>query len=229
MIEPLNKEKINAIKESNKKDLLLPFDCVYVLTLIDNQSRIYNFYEEMAKLGVANEIKQWNACSHPHTNDIGKYLKDNGKYILGSESYTAFNCTREHYNICKDALYNGYDSILVFEDDFQFIKYYDKIRELFQKPKPNGWNLIQYGHFRCSPFYNCKEIEYIPITNVNHDWGTMCYALSRGVKYYINYMDSNYGVADYPLWNCYRHIDGAYQTTMNLWFPYINYESTIQV
>lgn len=87
MIEPLNKEKINAIKESNKKDLLLPFDCVYVLTLIDNQSRIYNFYEEMAKLGVA----------------------------------------------------------------------------------------------------------------------------------------------DYPLWNCYRHIDGAYQTTMNLWFPYINYESTIQV
>lgn len=144
----------------------------------------------------------------------------------------AFNCTREHYNIIKQAYYRGIESVLVFEDDFIFNDV-EKTIKMFSQKLPDDWKLIQYAYSNGTKEEFDEPVldffELVPITEENHHWSTSCYALSRaGMKYYIDYMSKEYSVADYPLYESYKYISGCYCTNENICGFNENLKTTIQ-
>lgn len=188
--------------------MILPFEEIYVLTLCEDKTRLQNFFAEIKKIGIENHIKVWYACKHPYTKTICNYLHDNGNFVWnGLGNGSAFNCTREHYNIIKQAFCRGIKSILVFEDDFCFKDDIDNIKEFLCKELPINWNSIRYGYIQTplDKYFNdnlTTPDNYEYILNTYKLWGTQCYALNQnGMINYIKYMNNNYGVADLPLFN----------------------------
>lgn len=187
--------------------MILPFEEVYVLTLCEDDTRLKHFFKEIERIGIENKIKVWYACKHPYTKDIALYLQSQGKFFwVPRGNGSAINCTREHYNIIKQALYRGVKNILVFEDDFTFNGTKEEIENFFNEPLPNDWNCIRYGwtpDWSYSVIPNVNEFKY---DKTDKDfWGTQCYALDKsGMEAYIYYQHNMYSVADKPLSDLYK-------------------------
>lgn len=211
--------------------MILPFDKIVVLSLVETPERLENFWKEIKKLNIENKIEVWHACKHPFQFELCWNLKNEHNYIWNSEGNgSAFNCTREHYNIVKYALYSSCESLLVFEDDMQFKNDIENIINILNKPLPNDWNLIQYGYYPgYSNTYNKELGPYNLITDNIQNWGTPMYALSKkGMEYYIKFQDNQYSVADYPLFCASLQLSGTYHCYPTLYCETIYIPSTIQ-
>lgn len=178
----------------------MKFDKIYCLHCVEDTDRYYNIKNQFNKLGLDVTIHE--TCRQPHMDIIfnGFLLSQN---IEAFNKPNEYNCTREHYTIIKSAYINGYENILIFEDDMYllnnkelFYKFIDNIPEDYDIIRLGG--SCDYTHDELIDLYKKENIYW---TKLEFGlWGTFGFGLSRkGMKYYIDYIDNVMCSADTPL------------------------------
>jgi GR25 family glycosyltransferase involved in LPS biosynthesis len=195
-------ESIQYYKNFLFNRVTLPFDKVYCLHLVEAENRLDHLKNEFSRLGILQDVEIWWSCKHPKVLEICNFLHNTNQfYWNGLGNGGAFNCTREHYQMVKTAYLRGYNSICIIEDDITFTDDVELIKRVFNSI-PNDYDILRISyHIRRGLIYPS-----IPELFIEDDtmrlWGTQMYALSRaGMKYYIEYVDNNYCVADAPLYD----------------------------
>lgn len=180
----------------------LPFEKIYCLHLVECDSRLEKSKNEFKKMEIYDDVEYRFTCKHPYVKEIAYFLKENGKYYwFGSGDGRSYNCTRNWYEIIKTSYLLGYESILCIEDDITF----DMPKDVFfhiMNNIPNDYDVIRFGY--TDLFCNFKfDKDNCFVENYYFKfWGAQMFALSRkGMKYYIDFLDKYYGVADYPLFS----------------------------
>lgn len=178
----------------------MKFDKIYCLHCVEDTKRYNNMINQFNHIGL--DVTIWETCRQPHMDIIfnGFLLSQN---IESFNKPNEYNCTREHYTIIKTAYLNGYENILIFEDDIYLLN--DK--ELFNKfidNIPEDYDIIRLGgscDYEHQELVNLYKNENIYWTKLEFGlWGTFGYGLSRkGMKYYIDYIDNIMCSADTPL------------------------------
>jgi GR25 family glycosyltransferase involved in LPS biosynthesis len=177
--------------------------------MAESTDRYNHMMQEFDKLGITNQMNIWWTCKRKISTTIGNQLPS-----LWSPTYDTiklenpnvyagvFNCAMEHYTIVKQAYLRGFESILIMEDDFTFKKDVN-FKDLFNN-LPQDWDAIQYY---MHPLYydgNASKVfrmaeKYSYVKSKVGITGTNMYALNRkGMEYYINFMDNDFGYADKP-------------------------------
>lgn len=195
------------------KFVKLPFDKCYCLHLTEATNRYENLMNQFDKLGIKDQVEIWWTCKRKISTEIGNSIKtlhtdpyDNIKNEYNKDIYGAvFNVSFEFYTIIKQSYLRGFQSILLMEDDLTFIDDFDY--ERFFNNIPNDYDILRMG-------YDDSHIEWMKETDLYknsenflikypYDWrfGGMCLVAfnRKGMKYYIDYMDSKFECADYPL------------------------------
>lgn len=182
------------------------FDKIDILTLAENKKRQELMHKQFKNLNCEDEIYWQVSTFQPFCNVIinGFNTSGYGKFSKPNE----FNCSREHYTMIKRAYEDGYNSILLLEDDLRLLKNKEKLKEYFENI-PKDWNIL-----RMSVITNNPEIKTICSNSDNlwlkHNnvpvWSTAMYALNRkGMKYYLLCQEKFFQVADMPLFLSYRN------------------------
>jgi len=178
--------------------MILPFEEIYCLALTEDAKRYKNAKAELEKIGVENEIHWWWTCKKPIITNIANNIQSlHGKwYVLNYQKnkylYTAaFDCFLNHYSIIKTAYNRGVNSILVMEDDINFIDDIDCIKYVFDHI-PEDYDIIK--------FYNLHDCMYVSeVTIENMEWivdyartaSTEMYAMNRkGMKTFIDEIEN---------------------------------------
>lgn len=178
--------------------LTLPFDKIYLINLVECESRLFDMMNQFEYLGIKDDIELFQTCKHPHTELIKNSFNNSSKGYFNVAS--AFNCTREHYTIIKRAYLNGLNSIMIIEDDCQFLNKIDVLQKYFDN-LPDDWDILRINCLRGSTEENYfKEKDILWDKQFIGIWGTGCYALSRkGMKYIIDSLDNYYEPIDCTL------------------------------
>lgn len=178
------------------------FDKIYLLTLSSRLDRSRSALNMLKNIGLEdeNDLTVIYATPFPHNDIIADAFNrtNRGRFTKPNE----YDCSRNHYSIIKQAYDLGYESILVLEDDIQFIKDFDKFNE-YVDAITEDYDILQFGGFSADP----KILEYMKSESkwVQHQsvglWTTSMYALShRGMQYYLAFMEKFFWVADGPLY-----------------------------
>lgn len=178
------------------------FDRAVVLTLVEEEERQKFIVDEFDKLGIIGWEFHYE-CKHPFQQTIINALNasDEGRFRLPNE----YGCTRSHYSIIKQALYQDCENILIMEDDICLLKNMALFLD-YLKAIPKDYTLLQFGGF-CAD--NNKFDEFLLkhkdekwIRHYGYPiWTTSMYALSQlGMAAWLKIQDSQLGVADLPLY-----------------------------
>lgn len=123
------------------------FDKIYYLNLDKDSKRNYNILEQ---------FKRWNITNYKRISGViveqdidfqlyRNYIKRGRKYVLGS-----YGCALTHLKAIRDAKENGYDRILIFEDDILITI---NPHELLSNSKHRqDWDIIYFGGL-IEPYY----------------------------------------------------------------------------
>ena len=177
------------------------FDKIFCLNLSHRKDRRDKMIKQLETLGVLDSPKfEWHiSTTHIHSNIMAQ-AKNQSK--LGHFNYpNELNCAREHYSIVKKAYDLGYEHILVIEDDVFFHKNEMFLSEVLDNI-PEEYDILQFGGFSSTP-----DTVEAPIINAYwmhsvHAWNCSMYALSRkGMKFYLNFQERFFSVADNPLFH----------------------------
>ena len=200
------------------------FDKIWCLHPVELCDRYLTATHEFTKVNILNLVEfRWTSLQ-PNLNLIQSIprLCREGDY----------HCTREHYTMIKIAYELKYNYILIFEDDIKLINksYWD----IFMNNIPNDFDILRLGghvnkQFIDGPMLYQQNI-YWTKSNIPL-WSTNGYALSRnGMKYYLDYIEKSYCVADEPLYNLNQinnfHLN-YYVSTIPIAYFY-KYQSTIR-
>ena len=90
------------------------YDQVYVLNLERRKDRLLTVTDKLNKLNI--NFKLFSAIDGSVLHYVSKMIKDN--LVFRTPNYLA--CTLSHLSILNDAQVNGYEKILVLEDDIDF-------------------------------------------------------------------------------------------------------------
>ena len=104
-----------------------------------------------------------------------------------------------HYNIIKTSYERGFNSILICEDDVNFIDNKNTILDVFNRI-PKDYDIIKFYNL-CDTDYFEKDLKITTYKKINYILqnrgglgSAMIYALSRnGMKIYIDYVET-YGL-----------------------------------
>jgi GR25 family glycosyltransferase involved in LPS biosynthesis len=181
--------------------MILPFDKIYIINLVSNKERHNNCIKEFERIGVnKNDLNFWYATKnnflnkidniiptlkHPHYDKMSLYDKHTYNRI--------FNNTYNHYNIIKTSYERGFNSILVCEDDVNFIDDTNVVLDVFRRV-PQDYDIIKFYNMCDNEFEFNKtdNIQYILEPNRGYLASAMIYALSKnGMKTYIDYIENN--------------------------------------
>lgn len=126
-------------------------------------------------------------------NKLGRLTKPN-----------EYDCTHNHYSMVKQAYDQGYEYCLIMEDDIRFLDMNDgEIWESYLNNIPDDFDILQFGGFTTDPKiknYMDERAHWVKHPDVPV-WNASMYALSRkGMKYYIDFIDKFFWVADGPLY-----------------------------
>lgn len=200
------------------------FDKIWCLHCVEHNNRYIMSQNEFKKVNILDKVEyRWTSLQIPI--NIRKCLSQ-----LKTES--EYHCTREHYTMINIAYQLGYNHILIFEDDVKFIKknYFD----LFMNDIPDDFDILRLGGAIEHVYENGPKLFDNRIYWTKLDfrlWSTIGYALSRkGMKYYLDYIKSNYHVADMPLYdmNAIRNNGiNCYISTLPICY-YHKFDSSIQ-
>ena len=167
---------------------------------------------EFKKLGIENQVDIWWTCKRNISKDIGKTLISlHSKYYqYYDKAYphfnvygNVFNCSLEHYTIIKQAYLRGFKSILIMEDDIEFIDNREAIVKMFEN-LPKDYDLIKFWSYYMAvtdvkPYSGEDDMFYPFINGFDGAYSTVMYALSRkGMERYIELMDKKFSIADEP-------------------------------
>lgn len=206
----------------------LPFDKVYCLHLVEDTNRYENIKKQFKKLNIEDQVNIWWTCKRPISNFIGDKLTTlhsrgyddvisqyNFKTLYGG----AFNCAYEFYTIIKTTYLQGYETILVMEDDIIFYDDFDY--EHFFSNLPNDWDILRLG-------YSKQHEEYIKKHNTSGNFlfkadvqfaGMCLTAFNRkAMKFYIDFMDDKFKYSDAPISECFdKHCEKYLSSKLNVY------------
>ena len=137
------------------------FDNIYCLSLERRSSRWQLLQQRLRELGIAAERILGIDGSLPHVER--EFLSSGGACQLRNAS--EFGCLRSYQQLLEDAARNGYERILVLEDDVCFhVRFLEEFQEV--KQLHNRWKLLYLGcsqycwkgvHFLHDRFYEARD------------------------------------------------------------------------
>ena len=126
------------------------FDRVFLINLDKRPDRLKARYEVFKEYDVDNIVERYHAVP-PSQNEFEWYVSDGKQIKLGE-----FGCISSHVSIVKMAKANGWKSVLVLEDDVEFLnhEYIDSAVEQLQNTE---WNLFYLGNNTHTPLNKVNE------------------------------------------------------------------------
>lgn len=112
------------------------FDKVYCINLKRRPDRWEKVQAEFAKFGF-DEVDRYEAIDGKEFD--WSNVKHNPSLLVGELGLIETNI-----NIIKDAIENGYKSVLIFEDDVYFTDEINKLEE-YMDALPSDWDMIYFG------------------------------------------------------------------------------------
>ena len=119
-------------QDENKFNNLNYVDKIYCVNLDRRLDRWEETKVEMKRLGLEDRVFRYSAVD-------GKLVENKSKLLPGE-----YGLIVTHINILNEAIENGYENILIFEDDVEFINDFIDIDKYFEKV-PNDWDIIYLG------------------------------------------------------------------------------------
>lgn len=190
---------------------------IYFLTLNDSPERKKNVAFQIKRLGEhgLNNCEMFKNYRWPRA--ITKFLKEKFFPKLGDG---IFSNTCGQYAIMKDALTNGYENVVICEDDIYLtteainfiknfpVKYanldFDCVRLYYGLVGKQKDNLDEYK----VDWVNDEIFRFTMLPPHHKAWGNLCYIVNRNyMQHYIEYFDTHINVADYPMTNYFEFIN----------------------
>ena len=172
------------------------FDHIYVINLKHRTDKMEYFDNNAKKIGL--KYTRFEAQNHDDVKAMYPDAEGKDAKALGK-----MGCMMSHREITRMALENGWDRVLIFEDD---IKFDDNFEEQFRLAKKeleekfNDWNFLQLGNFSWSS--KKGQMKKTPVgdywSTFQFSYGTGCHALEKSAyETFINFCN-----------RCmYKHID----------------------
>lgn len=163
------------------------FDAVYCLSLADNIEKRAVMTKEFKRIGIPTSLIHWKITVR---NNFYKYIWNNPTFPTKRWWLTvegALNCTMGHYEIMKECLVMGYESVLIVEDDVRFLKDLKTLKGIIENIPVNDILLLDKSIPLSKEAY--KEAVKKSSSKLFMDysdvklWGTGCLSLSsRAMK-----------------------------------------------
>jgi GR25 family glycosyltransferase involved in LPS biosynthesis len=143
-------------------------DKLYYINLDKRVDRLSHLEESVLPFINVSAMKRErvSATDHTHYNHISR---------------RGAGCSLSHIGIWKDAIANGYDKIIVMEDDFELVKSGEEISEILSELNKLKFSICNLGYSNMSPlmrtespiFFRCNNIQttscyvaYVPFLKV---------------------------------------------------------------
>ncbi|MDJ1500467.1 glycosyltransferase family 25 protein [Xanthocytophaga agilis] len=141
----------------------LNFDRIYVINLKRRPDRWEHAGKQLADAGI--ECKQYEAVD-------GQQLQLKHPFMTAG----MVGCWMTHRDIFKEAVENGYESILIFEDDLKLIDGFNLMLSLSLSKLPADWEFVYLGytHYDDQPKTGLQKVNDFWIVPANC-WGTQGY------------------------------------------------------
>lgn len=142
-------------------------DKAYVITLPHNQERLESALAQLGTIGVS---------ATPFPGVFAKRLSiqhSDTKFTPGMAG-----CYLSHYMIFREAVANGWESFMVFEDDLEVVPGFDSLFSTAYKTLPDDWEFMWLGYTIHDHVDKSKIVHHSPywITSPSH-WGTQGYVV----------------------------------------------------
>lgn len=143
----------------------LNFDKVYLINLEHNQDRL------------ARSVQFLNDLQIPHTIFDAIYAKGiDIRHMDNRFTQGMVGCFLSHFTIFHRAVEEGWNSILVLEDDFEPVPGFDFLFERAWKEVPQDWEFIWLGYTIHDKVDKKKIIQHNPYWIIAPSlWGTQAY------------------------------------------------------
>lgn len=190
-------------------DINLFFDAVYLINLPHRQDRL------------KQHMKSRNKNQIHHQNYIIFEAVDGKKLDLNNWEFSAgaLGCLESHLQILKDARLKGYEKILVFEDDFEFVKGFNQKMKTVLKELPADWDML-YLH---SNHYYAPTPYSNNLDKCNGALTTVAYGANRAIfDTLINLIELRKRQVDVEFASLHASMN-CYSTKKNLCFHYNGY------
>lgn len=187
-------------------DINLFFDAVYLINLPHRQDRLQQHMKSRDK----NKVHHQNYIIFEAVD--GKKLELNGWEF----SPGALGCLESHLRILKDAKQKGYEKILVFEDDFKFVKGFNQKMTDALNELPTDWDML-YLH---SSHYYAPTPYSKHLDKCNGALTTVAYGVNRTIfDTLINLIELRKRQVDVEFASLHAHMN-CYSTKKHLCFHY---------
>ena len=153
-------------------------DKIYFLHLSDRYDREKWMMNQIKQIGFPKDkVNIWWTCRRQITDEISKYIPDlhNGQYQAyvntsnPSIGGSTFNCTFEHYSIIRTSYERGFNHILIFEDDVEFLVDLNIFKK-FIKLLPDNYNICKFHYNICkwnpNQLYDSSNFKVIPDNHI---------------------------------------------------------------
>lgn len=143
------------------------FDKTYCVSLKHKELRHVHARQQFAKLGMAVDF--WDAVEGTKID----YKKHSQMHTAGM-----VGCFLSHHNIYKNALDNGYEKILVLEDDLKLMPGFPVFMKQALPQLPADWEFVYLGftHYAGLHSYQHKVNDYFVVPGFG--WGTQAYMVN---------------------------------------------------
>lgn len=149
----------------------------------DRRERMENMFK---LLGL--DVEHWSAVDGKQLN--ASYLQQIGVHQMDSYkdpwskrdmTYGEIGCFLSHYFVWDDIVKNGYEEVIVFEDDIRFEPYFrEKIDWMMKEAKKfTDWDLIYVGRKKLKNADESWVDGSEMLVHVEYSYWTLCYILSQ--------------------------------------------------
>lgn len=216
-------------------------DKIYILTLTSTPERWNFVINQFKALGIYDEIKNKievvKGTKIPFIDERAiNILKDNGVCVdalhggLKQQNVGLLNCGIEHYRILKKAIAEGYENVMILEDDACFIKDVNAIRHCLDTA-PSDYTILHLEGYYCpvseddyneklsllSP--NVENAKWAEFSRIRM-WATACLIYSRrGMEEVVKGQEEFFAVVD---WRTGTIVDDSYFYS----YPIVRQEDT---
>ena len=160
----------------------------------------YNFFDKIYCINLKYRTDRYNSSLF----FFRELNINNVKYFLANKHPNGgrYGCFDSHINVIKDAYYNNYDNILIFEDDVKIGKYYNLnlLNKSINFMKNNKtWDIFYLGYFPFSYNYKYTIIENNLIQS--NPFGGHAYCLNKkSIKKILELYQSVIGTIHFDIW-----------------------------
>lgn len=119
------------------------FEKIYIINLVNRPDRKTKIQERLNKLGIVAEF--YTAVEYPWSNQLLMYMANSGN--IRFQNSGEFSCMASHYACIYNAKQNEYKSILILEDDTEFLKDFNDIIQSYINALPNDYDM---AYFTCN-------------------------------------------------------------------------------